>query len=224
MQPAPILILASASPRRHQLIRILGWDIVVQPVNVNEEQLPREDAVTMVKRLAALKAFSLYQTGMPTIPEPGRRQLIVGADTTVEVAGRLLGKPADRQEARTFLELLRDRDHYVHSGLCLLDVASGQTCVRAHSSRVRLRDYDQSALESYVASGTSMDKAGGYALQDRTFNPVAALSGCAASVMGLPLALLAEVCQDEFHCPPPPDFCPGHCTRQTGHTCCWQAP
>lgn len=224
MQPAPILILASASPRRHQLLQTLGWNVEVQPVHANEERLPAEGAIPMVQRLAALKAFARYHDLPPVAqgqaPCP---RLIVGADTTVEVDGRLLGKPADRQEALAFLELLQARDHYVHSGLCLVDAATGQACVRVHSSRVGVRHCDRAEMEAYVDSGASMDKAGGYALQDRDFHPVAALEGCAASVMGLPLALLVTVCQEQFGCPPPPGLCPGRCAHLTGHTCCRQS-
>ncbi len=220
----PTFILASASPRRYQLLQLLGWEIEVQPVNANEERLMQEDAVTMVTRLAALKAFMLHsqlvhvRSGLKQ-----QRQLIVGADTTVEVEGALLGKPADLDEALSFLGMLKARDHFVHTGICVLDATTGQARVRSHSSRVSLRSYQEAEMKAYVDSGACMDKAGGYALQDRNFDPVVALDGCAASVMGLPLALLVEVCQDEFACPTLQGFCPSHCSQLTGRTCCWQA-
>ncbi len=179
----------------------------------------------MVQRLAALKADAYYtqRTSVPNGQVVPQRHLIIGADTTVEVDRTLLGKPRDCGEARHFLTLLRGREHRVHSGLCVLDMATGQSCVRLHTARVSLRTYPEKEMQAYIASGTALDKAGGYALQDRHFNPVAALVGCAASVMGLPLALLAEVCQTEFAWPAPIARWSRHCSRLTGHPCCRQA-
>lgn len=223
MIPAPSVLLASASPRRRRILEALPWPVTVQPADVTEEQAPDEDGVTMVRRLAALKAFTLFTTLPPAPPLPAAAmQLIVGADTAVEIEGRILGKPRTRDEAWHYLALLRTASHTVHSGLCLINARTGQTRACTHTSRLTMRQYTDAEITAYVNTGTTRDKAGGYALQDQTFRPVAVLEGCAASVIGFPLGEFADLCRTAFACPLPDTF-PAVCRRLTGYACCRQA-
>ncbi|MFQ6057512.1 MAG: Maf family protein [Anaerolineae bacterium] len=176
------LILASRSPRRRQLLTLLGLPFTVVTAEVDEGPLKGQDPATTARRLSRAKA----QAVTALVAEG----LVVAADTLVVLEGQILGKPADPAEATAMLRRLRGRRHLVLSGLTLLDARSGQEATELIETRVWMRPYSDEEIAVYVASGDPLDKAGAYAIQHAGFHPVARLRGCTANVMGLPLCRL----------------------------------
>ena len=211
------LILASASPRRQAFLRALGLPIRLHPADVDESPLPNETPECMTRRLASLKAETA-RTNLPSdlLAEPA---LLLGLDTTVAHAGDILGKPKDDLEAVSFLRRLRTGPHQVCTGYCLINLPTGRQRTGVHVSRLTMRHYTDADIDRYVRTGDPFDKAGGYALQDRNFNPVAQVDGCAASVMGMPMHHLLSLLRDELGWPIPADFA-SVCVRLTGRPCC----
>lgn len=181
-QTPPILILASGSPRRRDLLALLGLPFTVQPSAVEESNHARETAAEMVTRLSQAKARAL-------LPET-HSGLIVAADTTVCLDGEVLGKPTDPDDAVKMLRRLRGRAHTVFSSVTLLDAQTAWTRTELAESQVWMRDFGDEEIAAYVASGDPLDKAGSYAIQYADFRPVARIAGCYANVMGLPLCHL----------------------------------
>jgi septum formation protein len=176
------LILASASPRRRELLSLLGLPFAILSAPVDETIRAGESPLALVQRLSRAKAQAVAAS-------PGHG-LILAADTVVVLPGvedRLLGKPADAAEAEAMLRALRDRTHKVCSGVAVLDQTTGQLEQSVAESTVWMRAYTDEELHAYVQSGDPLDKAGAYAIQDPGFRPVARVDGCWASVMGLPL-------------------------------------
>ncbi len=211
------LILASASPRRQAFLRALGLPVRLHPADVDESPLPNETPECMTRRLASLKAETA-RTDLPSdlLAEP---TLLLGLDTTVVHAGDILGKPKDDLEAESFLHRLRTGPHEVCTGYCLINLQTGRRRTGVHVSRLTMRNYTDADIERYVRTGDPFDKAGGYALQDRDFDPVAQVDGCAASVMGMPIHHLLHLLRDELGWPIPADFS-SVCVRLTGCPCC----
>ncbi len=182
------LILASNSPRRRELLKLLGLSFETLSVETDERPLPEEPPQEYVLRLAEAKARAAARDRAA----PG---LYLGADTTVFLEGQILGKPQDAADAHRMLRQLRGRVHQVFTGLAVLDFESA-TCQRAYAvTDVPMRAYSDEEIEAYVASGDPLDKAGAYAIQHPWFRPVAALEGCFANVMGLPLCHLVGLLQ-----------------------------
>lgn len=179
------LLLASASPRRRQLLALAGWAFTLHAVNADETPLPGEAPEAFVRRLSELKARAAAQAAAPGA-------LVIGSDTTVVFDGQILNKPADAAEARAMLAQLRGREHVVLTAITVLDTLTGQAFTDLARSRVPMRAYSAAELEAYVATGDPLDKAGGYAIQHPAFQPVdrAAFADCFANVMGLPLCHL----------------------------------
>jgi septum formation protein len=174
-----MLILASGSPRRRDLLALLGLPFTVQPSEVDEVNHARETASDMVTRLSQAKAQALVaQT---------RSGLIVAADTTVCLDGEILGKPADPDDAIKMLRRLRGRAHTVFSSVTLLDAQTSWMPTELAESQVSMRNFSDEEIATYVASGDPLDKAGSYAIQYADFRPVARIVGCYANVMGFPL-------------------------------------
>jgi MAF protein len=173
------LILASASPRRRDLLSRLGVTFEVIPANVDEdapEQTPRAEQVG--RRLARSKAEAVAASY--------REAVVLAADTIVVYRGRLLAKPGDAAEARAMLATLRGRSHRVITGVA---VARGRRVAVSHvTTRVQMRDYADDEIERYIERGEPFDKAGGYAIQDPEFRPVDRYDACYCNVVGLPLA------------------------------------
>ena len=126
----------------------------------------------------------------------GIRGVVLAADTVVVVGDRLLGKPADTDEARRMLRLLRNRAHEVITGVAVIDAESGREATTAVVTRVLMADYDDVAIEKYVATGGPLDKAGGYAIQDIPNEWVTALDGPYTNVVGLPLAATRRLLEE----------------------------
>jgi MAF protein len=179
------LILASGSPRRQELIQLLGqpWQVIV--ADVDESSIDHPDPAVNVIQTAQLKAEAV------SLLAPANA-VIIAADTIVVLDNQVLGKPAGEEEARTMLRQLRGRNHQVFTGLTIINKASGQTVTDAAAIDVPMRDYSDQEIESYIATGDPLDKAGSYAIQHPGFQPVTDFSGCFAGVVGLPLCHLVR--------------------------------
>ena len=174
------LVLASASPRRRELLPALGVDFEVVPAGVDEhpnEQSGEHDPARFACALALRKARAVA-AGRP-------EDVVIGADTIVVLDGRQLGKPGSAAEARAMLEALRGRAHEVVTGVAVV-TPSGEAAATARTA-VTMRDYSGAEIGAYVARGEPFDKAGGYAIQDPELAPATAVEGCRCAVIGLPL-------------------------------------
>lgn len=180
MNRRPLLVLASNSPRRKELLSLGGLAFEVIVSNADESRLPSERAGDYVRRLAETKARDSARHAEKT-------QIILAADTSVVDGNEILGKPADPEDAKRMLRQLGGHSHQVYTGIAALRVRDGLSLTDVCITDVPMRDYSEAEIESYVASGDPLDKAGAYAIQHPEFQPVAEMKGCYASVMGLPL-------------------------------------
>lgn len=183
-----MLILASSSPRRQQLLALLGVDYQVLKAEIDESVKPGETPAEYVLRLALDKSQSISSPA-------AARQVVIAADTAVVDGNQIMGKPVNKQEAINMLHKLRARSHHVLTGLAVRDTASEIVITDLCVTEVLMRSYHESEIEDYVASGDPLDKAGAYAIQNFSFNPVQEISGCYTNVVGLPLCHLAESLQ-----------------------------
>jgi septum formation protein len=174
------IVLASASPRRQEILRNAGIDFVVQPANIEEVQLSGEHAKVFAERLAREKAKAV-QGAFP-------KQLILGADTVVVVGGEILGKPVDRDDAARMLRLLSSREHQVITGVCLR--GSDFEDVRAETTTVHFSGMSENEIQEYIATGEPMDKAGAYAIQGVASRWITRIEGDHSNVVGLPVDLV----------------------------------
>lgn len=178
------LILASGSPRRRQLVGLLGYPFTVVVSGADEDEHLSAPPPEYVRHTARAKAEAVAATLAPA-PDAARRVLIA-ADTTVALEGAILGKPATPAEARAMLLALGGRDHDVYTAVCVLDLADGRALDTVSHAVVTMRDYRPAEIDAYVATGDPLDKAGAYGIQ-HPFNAVAGLRGCYLGVMGLSL-------------------------------------
>ena len=183
MNENPLLLLASNSPRRRQLLALGGWRFDVTASNSDESLLPNETPEAYVRRLAEMKARAVIEHTRP-------EQIIIGSDTSVVIDGEILGKPEDADEAHRMLRRLRGRTHQVYTAVAIVRSADGATLTDVCITDVPMRPYSDDEIAAYVASGDPLDKAGAYGIQHPHFQPVAHMDGCYASVMGLPLCHL----------------------------------
>ncbi|MBM3189185.1 MAG: septum formation protein Maf [Chloroflexi bacterium] len=175
----PRLILASASPRRRQLLAALGLAFDVVAADVDEAPRDDESPADLARRLALSKAQA--------VASDRPAALILAADTLVVIDGQVLGKPSSPDEAFEMLARLRNRQHLVISGLAIQSPTPPRQWVEAICTPVLMRDYTDAEIRHYVSTGDPMDKAGAYAIQHDGFRPIARLDGCYTNVMGLPL-------------------------------------
>ncbi len=180
------LVLASGSPRRRELLTALGMPFVVDPADVDETS-DETGPVRLAETLALAKARAVSRRR----PD----DFVIGSDTVVSLDGRLLGKPGDASEARGMLDALRGRGHEVVTAIALV-VPGGVEVVTHSRTAVLMRDYEDEARDEFIARGEPFDKAGGYAIQDAAFHPVARIEGCECGVMGLPLWTLRGMLLD----------------------------
>ncbi|HJE30531.1 MAG TPA: Maf-like protein [Pseudomonas nitrititolerans] len=179
------LFLASASPRRRELLTQIGVPFELLSITLDETPLPAERPEAYVQRLAREKALA----GWAAVGDDS--VAVLGADTTVVIDERILGKPADRAEGLLMLQSLSDREHHVLTAVAL---ATRDACeVRLVTSRVRFRRIERAEAEAYWASGEPCDKAGGYAIQGWGAVFVAELRGSYSAVVGLPLCETAQL-------------------------------
>ena len=173
------LILASASPRRAELLRTAGIAFSVAAADVDETPRPGEEPRAYAVRVARAKAVTVSERVPPDAP-------VLAADTVVVAGGRLLGKPADDREARTMLELLSGAEHYVLTAVVLRTAAA--ELVHAETTRVRFAPLSAAELDWYVASGEPDGKAGAYAIQGLGSRFVEWIEGSWSNVVGLPVS------------------------------------
>ena len=203
----PPLVLASASPRRSELLRNAGIAFVAQPAHVDESMLAGELPEDYARRLAREKARAVFRQ------RP--REIVLGADTIVVVGSQVLGKPRDPADAARMLRLLSGRSHRVITGVCLayprslpatgggnhktlkveletrnLKLETPIENVRAETTEVWMRDISEEEITEYVASGEPMDKAGAYAIQGIASRWIFRIAGCYFNVVGLPVPLV----------------------------------
>jgi septum formation protein len=182
------IILASTSPRRRYLLRLIRIKHKVTSPRVREEDHLDEDPVRHVLHLSRLKASS--------VRGDFRQGYILGADTIVVLDGDILGKPADRAEARTMLTRLGGRVHEVYTGLTLIDAASGKEVQGYERTRVKIRKLAASDMDAYIETGEPMDKAGSYGIQGYGAAIVEKVDGCYFNVVGLPIVRLLSLIRD----------------------------
>ncbi len=224
-------ILASGSPRRKELIKLLGIPSVVIPPStsdVDETPLPDEAPALLVQRLSQNKALAiaaaLPSLALAELPVLALHPIIVAADTVVVLEDQILGKPSGPDEARQMLKRLRQRQHLVYTGFTIAlpslsesKPAEDHLITRLHQNTVWMRAYTDIEIEGYIERGSPLDKAGAYGIQDHSFGPVGRLDGCFASVMGLPIGELAAVLRG-FGLPIP--TIGPRCSRLISFPCC----
>jgi septum formation protein len=178
------LILASASPRRAEILRDAGFIFDVCPAHVDESRFPRERAADYVSRLASSKAQLIAQPLMAK----GEKAFVIGADTVVVAGRHILGKPADAADARRILRLLSGKTHKVLTGVSIVSVPSGNEALHLETTRVQFLRLSDRDIRDYLATGEPFDKAGAYGIQGIGGRFVRRIEGCYFNVMGLPLS------------------------------------
>jgi septum formation protein len=189
-----MLMLASTSPRRRELLAQTGLSFTVAAANINEELLQNEAAAAYVQRLAEEKAQAIWNANQ-SLDTPDDPLIVLGADTCVVCDGHILGKPGDTADARRMLELLSGRTHAVLTGLAII---SSKKIVRdVEITQVTFNQLNDREIAQYIASGEPLDKAGAYAIQGYAARWIPRIEGCYFNVVGLPIArtiaLLTEI-------------------------------
>jgi septum formation protein len=193
-----MLILASGSPRRRELLAQVGYRFEVCPAHIPEDPLPGEEPIAYVTRLAREKAEVVFRKACLAENNSANRGadgeppiVVLGADTTVTLDDAILGKPEDAADAARILRLLSGRSHRVITGVAL--VTADRTEVAAEATAVRFLALSDEEIAAYVATGDPMDKAGAYGIQGRAARWIPRIEGCYFNVMGLPLALVCSL-------------------------------
>src|SRR6266487_1403108 len=192
--PLPLL-LASASPRRRQILQLLGLPYTVYTPPVDEDAAqkrfrgPAEELAQWLAKHKAAEALKLHEAA---------GHFVITADTTVLLNGEILGKPRNKAHARQLLLTLRGRWHYVITGVAVSRRIDGQHMIQATSciTPVLMRNYSQAEIDAYIASGDPMDKAGAYGIQHPAFQPTRRIDGCYLNVVGFPLCVLVDLLAD----------------------------
>ncbi len=196
-----MLILASASPRRQELLRNAGISFAVQPADVDETPLAGEGARECAERLAREKALTVWK-GRP-------QDVVLGADTIVVVGKEILGKPTDAEDAARMLRMISGREHDVITGVCLAGpTGKGHSVVgdrsrtdenvaiASQTTRVTVSELSEEEIRDYVATEEPMDKAGGYAIQGMASRWIPRIEGDYSNVVGLPVAMVYRMLRE----------------------------
>lgn len=186
------LILASASPRRAEILRGAQIPFEVQPASIDESLLPDESPRDYVRRLALAKAKAAAEL----VREHDSDVVFLGADTVVAIGGEIFGKPASKDDARRMLRRLSGVTHSVHTGIALYRPVGQVGRVADETTRVAFIPLSESEIDAYVETGEPMDKAGAYAVQGIGGRYVSRIEGCYFNVVGLPLARLWSLLRD----------------------------
>ena len=181
-----MLILASSSPRRREILANAGIPFTAESANVPEEPRPGESAMDCARRLAREKAVAIRRY------RPS--DLILGADTIVVVGNEILGKPTDKQDAGRMLRLLSGRTHEVITGVCL--AGPGFEDTRAETTTVKVESISEEDILFYTSSGEPMDKAGGYGIQGIASRWIPRIEGDYFNVVGLPISLVCRMLRE----------------------------
>ena len=179
------VILASTSPRRHELLSLLGIAFEVVPPTVEEIPLPGLSPREQAKQFALDKALSIARRH----PD----DLVLGSDTVIEIDGTLVGKPQDLDDAETMLRQLRGRNHEVHTAIALIHEAAYVTVVRVESALVRMTPFTDQELRRYLETGESLGKAGAYSIQGEAARFIEKIEGDYPTIVGLPLRQTADL-------------------------------
>jgi septum formation protein len=197
------LVLASASPRRQELLRSAGIAITVHPTNIPETPLDGELPKAFAERLAREKAWAIFKQ------RPN--EFVLGADTIVVVEGQILGKPANAADAARMLRLLSGRAHEVTTGVCLMGPWPGASTehggtgaakpetlgdTRSETTLVTMSPFSDEEIQAYIATGEPMDKAGAYAIQGMASRWIPRIDGDYSNVVGLPVALVYRMLRE----------------------------
>jgi len=183
-----MLILASRSPRRSELLRAAGFEFTIRTVDVDESVEGEEAPARYVQRLAEKKALAVDL-------QPG--EIILGADTTVALGNEILGKPADDEDARRMLAKLSGRRHDVYTGVCLRSV--GITTTQVACTGVWFAPLSAAEIDAYVRSQEPLDKAGAYAIQGLASRFIPRIDGSYSNVVGLPVDLVYRLLREHSH-------------------------
>ncbi len=186
------LILASASPRRAQVLSDAGMHFDLVSTEIDESRRPGEPASAMVRRLAEAKA----RAAAGLLSGLAEGIIVLGADTVVEIDGEILGKPASVQAARTMLQRLSGRSHQVLTGLVMIRLPDGVAQMEVERTGVRFAPLAPEEIDEYVATGEPLDKAGGYGIQGFGGRFVEGVEGCYFNVVGLPLARVYRILKE----------------------------
>lgn len=186
------LYLASASPRRIELLKTAGYRPSVLPSRVPESRLNGEGPGAMVKRLAHAKA---YEVRARLVGKGAREGWVLGADTTVAKGSHVLEKPTSGRDAVRMLALLSGKAHTVHTGVALLPIHDAKPLLFVEATKVYFRKLSEAEIKAYVATGEPLDKAGAYGIQGGAAAFVRRIEGDYANVVGLPLARVVEALQ-----------------------------
>lgn len=182
------IVLASASPRRAELLHKIGLDFRVQAADIEESFDPSQNLESQLEDLALRKARAVADT-----LDAG---LVIGADTVVVIDGEVLGKPASSKEAELMLSRLSNRTHQVLTSLAVIDVKTGKAISGVESTLVQFRPLSPAEITAYVETGEPLDKAGAYGIQEKGATLVDRIEGCYFNVVGLPLARMVGMLKE----------------------------
>ncbi len=184
-------ILASASPRRKEILEKAGLKVVVMPSHADESSVTVSEPAQRVMELALLK-------GIDTAKYVSKNDYVIAADTIVVAEGKIMGKPHDKKEALLMLMALSGKWHEVYTGYCVIEAKSGEASVRYEKTRVKFRDISESEARRYIDTREPMDKAGAYGIQGRGRLFVERIDGDFYNVVGLPVCALSVMLKNEF--------------------------
>lgn len=187
-------ILASASPRRKELLEVLGIDFDILASEADEDSIACDVPPKLyVQELALLKAAAAAKTVLKS-----RQSFIISADTIVTLDDEILGKPSDGDNAKDMLRALSGREHEVYTGYCIMRLADGKTVCNSVCTQVKFKELTDDTINTYIATGEPMDKAGAYGIQGKGSVLVDSISGDYFNVVGLPISALSDTFINEF--------------------------
>lgn len=187
-------ILASGSPRRKELLELMGLDFEVIVSEADEDSVPKDMIPELyVQELALLKATATAKAVLKK-----KNAIIISADTVVTLDGEILGKPIDEEDAFCMLKSLSGREHSVYTGYCVMRISDGKAVCSRARTRVRFKKLSDEKIRAYIKSGEPMDKAGAYGIQGLGSLLTDGIDGDYFNVVGLPISMLADTLENEF--------------------------
>lgn len=189
LQAKRMLILASSSPRRQELIRTFQFPVQIEVSAVDEDYAPLTAPAEIVETLALRKAVAVTNN----LKSQSQDGIVIGSDTIVVYANQILNKPINDEDAMRMLSLLQGQTHQVFSGVACIDLKTGKQSVQHRMTEVTMRELSVGQIRRYIASGEPRDKAGAYGIQGIGATLVDSIRGCYFNVVGLPLSLLSRM-------------------------------